>query len=1183
MKLLSCASVSVCFFSLLLSTSVVAQIDPRQDRQPLRPTHPSNLVPGTANVPGASPLDGVAFPAVNFANPAPLSWTALGPASLDAGVPTAGRVAGVAVDPTNANIIYVAAAGGGVWKTTDAGVTYTPITDAQASLAMGAIAVAPSNHLKIYAGTGEANNAGDSNYGQGILVSNDGGTTWSLSSGPANVFFRRSIAKISVDPSNANTAYAAVNDFNSNSLCCSGTGIYKSTDGGTTWANTTTSVDASYPWSDVVVDPNTPTIIYAAHGDVFAENSTNGVYRSTDGGVTWSLLANASNGSGTGRFALAVAPSANSLGLHVLYVAITQNINTGNGTLLAMLRSDNADAPTPTFTTLSSTPNFVGQQGWYNLVIGVDPSNSAIVYGAGSVSTNIIRSTNSGASWSSISTVNSVTPHTDCHAMAFDSSNRLVLGNDGGVWRYDSTVPSWTNINGNLNTIQFTGIGQHPSLAGTLVGGSQDNGTEVTSGSLNWVETGGGDGGYSQISQTNPLICYSNHPIGSFGTTQFFQVSTNGCQSFSSRTPSIVTSNNFNFYAPIFVDPLNGNRVFLAGDAVYESTNAGTAWTRHTTPAVTPIDTVAALPGGQTIYIAAGGEFASTSTIYVSINDGAAWTLRSLPVGGRVQEIDIDPNDATGNTAVAVINTFNSANGQVYRTINGGIAWTNISGNLPAIPTWSAKIDTDANQTVYVSNEQGVYSSSSPFTSWSTVGTGLPKSQANQLQLNSTLHILAAATHGRGAWYIYVPSGPPSVTSSTSATFTVGAAGTFTVTTSGLPPPALTKTGSFPSAVTFVDNGNGTATIAGTPAAGTGGQYPVTLTAQNGVTPNATQNFTLIVNQAPAFTSSNSTTFTQGSAGLFSITTSGYPAPTISLTGTLPTGVTFTDNGNGTAKLQGAPGNSGTFNLTLSATNGVSPVASQSLTLTVLAPPAISFSVPKKHDFSIPFTVSATSNSPGAISFAVDSGPASLSGTTVTLTGATGSVQMEADQVPSGAFSAGQKFATFTVTKGSVVLVNGGSSSLSEFDLTGSPFTSNSAYTGGGLSPAPAGSNIAIDGVGNIWVADAGSTGVSKFNGEGVPITTTPYAGTSSPGGIAIDGGGNAWVANGNGKLLVLSNSGATVATISDASLNSPKGVAIDSSGNVWVVNQLGNNVDEVIGGAIPAAPLAVGTPGVKP
>jgi hypothetical protein len=245
--------------------------------------------------------------------------------------------------------------------------------------------------------------------------------------------------------------------------------------------------------------------------------------------------------------------------------------------------------------------------------------------------------------------------------------------------------------------------------------------------------------------------------------------------------------------------------------------------------------------------------------------------------------------------------------------------------------------------------------------------------------------------------YTVATAAPPAVTSASATTFTTGTAGSFTVTTTGSPTPAISKSGTLPMVVTFTDNGNGTATLAGTPAAGTGGPYPITITASNGQSPNATQNFTLTVDQPPAITSAAATTFTSGTAATFTVTTTGYPKPALSKAGTLPSGVTFTDNDNGTATLQltvdqpphvtslnyatftkgvqgtftvtttgypvpslsfspagslpagvtfvdnhngtatisGKPTVSGTFSFWITASNGVSPEALQSFTLTV--------------------------------------------------------------------------------------------------------------------------------------------------------------------------------------------------------------------------------------------------------
>ncbi len=182
----------------------------------------------------------------------------------------------------------------------------------------------------------------------------------------------------------------------------------------------------------------------------------------------------------------------------------------------------------------------------------------------------------------------------------------------------------------------------------------------------------------------------------------------------------------------------------------------------------------------------------------------------------------------------------------------------------------------------------------------------------------------------------------PGITSPAGTTFTAGQAGTFTVTTTGVPNSTLSEKGALPRGVKFTDNGDGTATLAGTPAAGAGGTYPFRITARNGVSPDATQTFALTVNQAPGIASADHTTCTVRKACAFTVTSTGVPNSTLSETGALPRGVRFKDNGDGTATLSGAPapGSGGTYPFTIAATNGVSPGAIQSFTLIVVGPPA---------------------------------------------------------------------------------------------------------------------------------------------------------------------------------------------------------------------------------------------------
>ena len=191
--------------------------------------------------------------------------------------------------------------------------------------------------------------------------------------------------------------------------------------------------------------------------------------------------------------------------------------------------------------------------------------------------------------------------------------------------------------------------------------------------------------------------------------------------------------------------------------------------------------------------------------------------------------------------------------------------------------------------------------------------------------------------------FVLTVNASPAFTSANASAFTVGAAGTFAITTTATPTvTAITRTGTLPAGVTFTDHGNGTATLAGTPAAATGGTYVQTLTASNGVGTNAVQTFTLTVRQAPAITSTAATTFVVGAAGSFTVTTTGFPTSALTLTGALPGGVTFTDNGDGTATLAGTPGagTGGTYALSITAANGVGSNAVQSFTLTVNQAPA---------------------------------------------------------------------------------------------------------------------------------------------------------------------------------------------------------------------------------------------------
>jgi hypothetical protein len=695
------------------------------------------------------------------------SWVPLGPAPLSFTYPApenfSGRIVGIAPSPTDPNTIYIAAASGGVWKTTDGGTTWVPLTDDQVTLSMGAIALAPSDPNVIYAGTGEANNAG-SYYGRGVLVSTDGGATWALTG--ASTFDRLAIAKIAVDPTDPNTAYAAVNDFADNGRpFAGGTGIFKTTDGGAHWTNTTAALNDQFdPYSDVVIDPANPGTVYMAIGDHFGDayhTGGNGVYKSTDGGATWTKLGGGlpTDADAIGRVTLAVAPSDS----QVIYVSISGTGHAGStahGTLFKLMRSDDGGN---TWTDLTDgAPNYMSFQGDYDTTLIVDPTNSSVVYAGGAAGPAfgedpaVIRSADGGLSWSNLDLLTgAVTPHADHHGIAFDANGNLLDGNDGGLFRLDSVSPvQWSDLNGNLNTIQFEGGDLSPTNPNVAVGGSQDNGTMLYSGAPLWAQTDGGDGGWAKFSPTNANRVYHQAPAGSFGTG-FFRRSDDGGNTWVSKTASIVADiNNQNFYAPFVVDPGNGDRVLYGTDRVWETTTGGDSWAPISPVLVgasTYVDAIGVAAGdANTVYASFGGQFAQSSKIFVTTNHGASWVERDLPSGsGRVNDLEVDPTSP--QVAYAVVSRFGG--GHVFRTTNGGGTWADISGNLPDLPTWTLQLGKPASGDVlYVGNDDGVYVSTNLGVSWARLSTGLPHVQVLQLALNANLQMLAAATHGRGMW-----------------------------------------------------------------------------------------------------------------------------------------------------------------------------------------------------------------------------------------------------------------------------------------------------------------------------------------------------------------------------------------------------------------------------------------------
>jgi hypothetical protein len=756
------------------------------------------------------------------------TWTPIGPApivngQIAGGGPVSGRITGIAADPKDANTVYIAAAGGGIWKTTNetaASPTWTPLTDNLSDssgnpipLFMGAVAETDdtSGNQIVYAGTGEANNGGDNYYGEGILVSKDGGTTWNLTNA-AGAFTGETVSKIAIDPSDPSggTAYAAVSDFGVNGTLPGGnlvdqTGIWKTTNFGQTWTNVTgaAGLSTSDPWSDVVIDPHTPTTIYAAEGNPFGSVG-NGVYKSTDGGKTWNLLTNAPYGSNDGRITLALYDDGTT---NELFVSVA---NPSTGGLYKMEKSTNGGSTFTDITSNTGLGNYLGTQGWYDTTLIVDPNNANYIYAAGDMtnqgptfSGSPLESFDGGSTWKDIATdSNGNGPHTDAHAVAFDANGNLLEGDDGGIWRLNNpTNPltqTWSDLNTNLQITQFYGIAVDPTVASVVWGGAQDNGTQEYTGALGWtmIPPDSGDGGITRIDPTNHTTIYQEYVYVSL------RISTDDGVTWNDITSGIVagTSNGSpiaDFIAPYVLDA-SGN-IYYGTDYLNFSSDQGTTWSQIGTPktnnfnaADAPIDAIAVNPvaNSNVVYVSAGGHLFVTKNAQAGGNN-VTWTQIDLPGGAQSgsqtvhNTIAVDPSDSTGGTAYAVVNSFTGGGKHVYKTTNFGATWTDISGNLPNTPVDSVAVSPDG-KTVYVGTDVGAYSTTNGGTTWAPLGTGLPNAQVVEIEDVPSLNVLAVGTHGRGAWELSTAT-PIVTTNPKDETVTQGQTATFTAAASSVP------------------------------------------------------------------------------------------------------------------------------------------------------------------------------------------------------------------------------------------------------------------------------------------------------------------------------------------------------------------------------------------------------------
>jgi photosystem II stability/assembly factor-like uncharacterized protein len=681
----------------------------------------------------------VLAPVLLVASALAVEWEELGPAPITNGSYT-GRVSAIVCSPTNPNRYFVAGCDGGVWRTTDGGTKWAPLTDHMPTTAMGALALDPWNENVIYAGSGEANYANHSRYGLGLFKSIDGGDAWVQLA--ESVFAGRTFSRIVINPQNTQTLYAAIARAGGFPALAAAkghpgadgpVGVFRSDDGGLSWAQLAGGLP-NQAATDLAIHPTNPNILYAAIGHIFGAPE-NGIYKTVDGGVSWVKLGGGLPTSSVGRISLVIAPS--QPGRVYTLIARAADAFGGGGSTLGAYRSDDDGG---TWTSLP-VGSIQATYGWYLSVVSVDPTDANTVFMGG---LDLFRSTNAGAGW-----VNVAPPHVDQHAAAWDAAGRLVVGNDGGVHRSSNLGNNWVALNDGLGIIQFyAGLSTYPTDSNFILGGTQDNGSNRrTTNTIFWTQVFGGDGGWTQIDPTSPNRLFVEYQ----GSGNLYFSSSSG-DSFNYSGSGISGGDRNCFLPPYLIDPTNPARMLYATHRVYRSLSGGADWTPISGdltggyPAA--IRSLAMAPSDPNLVYAATND----GRVSRSTDGGVNFTLiaSNIPGWPRVtREIFVHPgNPLTIYLAVAAF-----GQPQVRRTTDGGQNWETLVGNLPDIPVNVVAVDVRGKHPViYAGADDGLYRSINEGLTWHRYGSGLPNAAVIDLRLEVPRRRLIAATQGRGAW-----------------------------------------------------------------------------------------------------------------------------------------------------------------------------------------------------------------------------------------------------------------------------------------------------------------------------------------------------------------------------------------------------------------------------------------------
>lgn len=717
-----------------------------------------------------------------LAQPSFGTWQPLGPGNIG------GRVRGLVVHPKDPNTIYAGSATGGVWKTTDGGQSWFPLTDFLPVLSVSSLVMSPTDPNTLFVGTGEASR------GAGIFKSTDGGQTWVQlpQTATADFYYVYKLAFSTARPTNL--------------FAATGSGVWMSLNGGNTWKQAYASpAGQSVSCSSLAIRSDQPKDIVFANCSAYnysTQQSTNAVYRNLDpvGNAPW---VNVLTDPAMGPVALAISASSP----NVVYALASDSEQTSpfRSALLGVYRSDaggdsgtwqlrtsNAD-PDPVNPNILSYPNcpYTSNdhhgQGGYNLDIAVDPTNPDRVFAAGIV---LFRSDDGGANWGYINAVSGKQAHYDQHILAFrpnyngQDNQTLFVGNDGGVFRTDNALalpatganafcypsPSevaWTNLNNSFATTQFYHGTVYPG--GTAYfGGSQDNGTSrgTDSGGPNqWSYLYGGDGGAVAVDPIDANTLFYEYINLSILKT------INGGQTTFSVTNGITEpSIDFQFINWFTMDPFDSSRLYTGGYALWRTLDSAANWSQA--GAALPkgnsgyqqtITTVTVSPEDPNVaYFGTTDGRVYRSSAALSSDATTQWSY-SRPAGGYVSRIVVDAKQPLTVYAVYASFRYSDQPGQIFRSVDGGVNWSVLNGSsgapFPDIPSHVLLIDPNDSSRLYVGTDIGVFVSLDAGVTWMHDANPFADAITESLLLdqNGGTTWLYAFTYGRGVWRVSLP------------------------------------------------------------------------------------------------------------------------------------------------------------------------------------------------------------------------------------------------------------------------------------------------------------------------------------------------------------------------------------------------------------------------------------------